>query len=77
MDPYAYPGNQNNNRRKYKSVAPPRKCKSKALEWTIFLLFAFDVFCQFMAAWVAAGFWWIGLGVDVLVFMFILFLLVK
>lgn len=86
MEPYVYPGNDNrqykppsSNPRKYKSCTPARKGKSKWLEWSIFVLFAIDVLCQFLAKMVEAGFvfWWLGLGDDVLVFMLLMFLIAR
>ena len=85
MAQYSYPGNQNNrydppsgNRRKYPGCIPTRGGKSKHLEWVIFWLFVFDVFCQIMGAMAVAGviFWWLSLGDSVVVLMFIILLIV-
>lgn len=80
---YSYPGGQNQrypsgNRRKYQGCAPTRGGKSKRLEWVIFLLFAFDLFCQIMSGMAMIGgiFWWLGLGDSVLVLLFLILLIV-
>lgn len=85
MAQYSYPGNQNNRydppsgnqgRRKYQSCAPSRGGKSKRLEWVIFWLFAFDVFCQIMGAMAGVIFWWLSLGDSVVVLAFLILLIV-
>lgn len=85
-DQYAYPGNQNNRyeppgnqRRRIPACTPSRSGKNKWLEWIVFALFIFDVFCQFMtrSALVGWWFWWVALGDDVLVLMFIMFLITR
>ena len=76
-DQYAYPGGQNNQRKRAPACTPSRSGRSRTLEWIIFALFALDVLCQFLTMLVSVGFWWIGLGDDVLVFMFIMFLITR
>lgn len=87
MAQYSYPGNNqryeppSGNRRKYQGCAPTRddKKKNKLLVWIIFSLFAFDVLCQLMTQAVSTGemFWWLGLGDDVLIFVFLMFLIAR